>query len=199
MNASIMIEDIVPLDDYAKRRDEYRTEVMNAKKLRYIAIGENVSLLFENRTTIRFQIQEMARAEKILSDEGIQTELDIYNPLIPEPGHLATTMFIELTTDAEMREWLPKLVGIERHIVLRLGEGDGAVDVRCTVDPDHEKQLTRDEVTAAVHYVHFALTPDQVEAFRAGPVTLVVDHPAYGYETPLHADNVAELLADLTG
>lgn len=197
--SKLTLTDIADLREYERGRTDFRNEVIALKKRRRIHVGPVVTLLFENRTTIRFQIQEMARAEKILSDEGIQTELDIYNPLIPEPGHLATTMFIELTSDAEMREWLPKLVGIERHIVLRLGEGDGAVEVRCTVDPDHEKQLTRDEVTAAVHYVHFALTPDQVEAFRAGPVTLVVDHPQYRYETPLHDDNVAELLADLTG
>ncbi|MBX3285863.1 MAG: DUF3501 family protein [Actinobacteria bacterium] len=197
--SKLTLTDIADLREYERSRVEFRNEVIALKKRRRIHVGPVVTLLFENRTTIRFQIQEMARAEKILSDEGIQTELDIYNPLIPEPGHLAATMFIELTTDAEMRDWLPKLVGIERHVVLRLGAGDGAVDVRCTVDPDHEKQLTREEVTAAVHYVHFELTPDQVEAFGAGPVTLLVDHPAYAHETPLDADNVAELLADLTG
>lgn len=196
---TLTLGDIADLRAYERERDGFRTHIIDLKKRRRVHVGLFVTLLFENRDTIRFQIQEMARAEKILTDEGIQTELDIYNPLIPEPGHLATTMFIELTNDGEMREWLPKLVGIERHIVLRLGEGDAAVDVRCTVDPDHEKQLTRDEITAAVHYVHFALSPDQVAAFRAGPVTLVVDHPAYGYETPLDADNVTELLADLTG
>ena len=195
----LTLDDIVDLRAYERERDEFRAEVIALKKKRRVSVGPVITLLFENATTIRFQIQEMARAEKILSDEGIQTELDIYNPLIPEPGHLAATMFIELTTDAEMREWLPKLVGIERHVVLRLGAGDAAVEVRCTVDPDHEKQLTRDEVTAAVHYVHFSLSPAEVDAFRAGPVTLVVDHPAYGHETPLDADNVAELLADLTG
>lgn len=197
--SKLTLTDIADLREYERGRTDFRNEVIALKKRRRIHVGPVVTLLFENRTTILFQIQEMARAEKILSDEGIQTELDIYNPLIPEPGHLATTLFIELTDDGEMREWLPKLVGIERHIVLRLGEGPSAVEVRCTVDADHEKQLTRDEVTAAVHYVHFELTPEEVDAFRAGPVTLVVDHPAYGYETPLDADNVAELLADLTG
>jgi hypothetical protein len=197
--SKLTLTDIADLREYERGRTDFRNEVIALKKRRRIHVGPVVTLLFENRTTILFQIQEMARAEKILSDEGIQTELDIYNPLIPEPGHLATTMFIELTTDGEMREWLPKLVGIERHIVLRLGDGPAAEEVRCTVDPDHEKQLTRDEVTAAVHYVHFELSPDQVEAFRTGPVTLVVDHPAYRHETPLDADNVAELLSDLTG
>ena len=195
----LTLDDIDDLRAYERTRTEFRTHVIALKKRRRIAVGPVVTLLFENRTTIQFQIQEMARAEKILSDEGIQTELDIYNPLIPERGNLAATLFIELTTDDEMREWLPKLVGIERSVAFRIGEGTDAVVVRCTVDPDHEKQLTRDEITAAVHYVHFELTPDQVERFRSQPVALVVDHPEYAHETPLSDDNRAELLADLVG
>ena len=169
------------------------------KKRRRISVGPVITVLFESRDTIRFQIQEMARAEKIFTDEGIQTELDIYNPLIAEPGNLAATLFIELTADDQMREWLPKLVGIERHVVFRLGEGLDADWVRCTVDADHEKQLTRHETTAAVHYIHFEFSPNQVELFGALPVSLVVDHPAYIYEAPLTTDNVVELGADLAG
>ena len=153
--------------------------------------------MFENRDTIRFQIQEMARVEKILSDEGIETELRIYNPLIPEPGHLSTTLFIELTSDEQLREWLPKLVGIERAVELRVGPDAEAV--ACTVDPDHEKQLTRDEITASVHYVGFALTPAQVEAFAAGPVVLAVTHPAYEHDLELTEGTRSELLSDLRG
>jgi hypothetical protein len=195
----LTLDDIADLRAYERERDEFRRHVIALKKRRRISVGPFVTFLFENRDTIRFQIQEMARAEKILSDEGIQTELDIYNPLIPEPGTLAATMFIELTSDDLLRDWLPKLVGIETRAVLRLGEGDAAQEVRCTVDPDHEKQLTRDEITASVHYLHFELTPEQVAAFRSGPVSLVVDHDAYHHETVLNADNVAELSADLAG
>lgn len=195
----LTIDDIADLRAYERERDDFRRHVIDLKKRRRIAVGPHVTFLFENRDTIRFQIQEMARAEKILSDEGIQTELDIYNPLIPEAGTLAATMFIELTSDELLREWLPKLVGIEARVVLRIGEGDAALDVRCTVDPDHEKTLTRDEITASVHYIHFELSPAQVEAFGSQPVTLVVDHPAYQHETPLTPDNIAELAADLAG
>ncbi|QXC62335.1 DUF3501 family protein [Aquihabitans sp. G128] len=197
--SKLTLDDIADLREYERGRTAFRTEVIALKKRRRIGVGPVVTLLFENRDTIRFQIQEMARAEKIFTDEGIRTELDIYNPLIPEPGHLAATLFIELTTDDELRTWLPKLVGIERSVVFRLGEGDDADWVRCTVDPEHEKQLTRDEITAAVHYVHFSLTPNQVELFRSRPVSLVLDHPDYVYETPLNGDNVAELVADLVG
>src|SRR3954454_23820396 len=119
----LTLDDIADLRAYERERPEFRQHVIALKKRRRIHVGEFLTLVFENATTIRFQIQEMARAEKTLSDEGIQTELDIYNPLIPEPGNLAATLFIELTSDAELREWLPKLVGIEQHLVLRLSEG----------------------------------------------------------------------------
>ena len=197
--AKLTLDDIADLRAYERERQSFRQEVIALKKRRRIHVGDFVTFLFENRTTIRFQIQEMARAEKILTDEGIQTELDIYNPLIPEPGHLAATMFIELTSDEQLREWLPKLVGIERHVALRIGDGPGPLEVRCTVDPDHEKQLTREEITASVHYVHFALDAAAVDAFAAGPVRLVVDHPNLLAETVLTDDNRTELLADLRG
>ncbi len=193
------IDDIADLREYERSRAQFRTEVIALKKRRRISVGPVVTVLFENRETIRFQIQEMARAEKIFTDEGIQTELDIYNPLIPEPGNLAATLFIELTVDDEMREWLPKLVGIERHVVIRLGDGPDADWVRATVDADHEKQLTRDEITAAVHYIHFSFSPNQIALLKGRPSALVVDHPEFVFETPLTSDNIAELVADLVG
>lgn len=195
----LTIDDIADQRAYERQRAEFRTGVIALKKKRRISVGPVVTLLFESRDTVRFQIQEMARAEKILTDEGIQAELDVYNPLIPEPGHLAATLFIELTDDHQLREWLPRLVGIERHVVFRLGEGPDADWVRCTVDADHEKQLTRDEITAAVHYVHFELTANQVELFGRLPVALVVDHPDYVFERALDGDNLAELGRDLLG
>ena len=195
----LTLDDIADLRAYERERAEFRAHVIQLKKLRRIHVGPVITLVFENRDTIRFQIQEMARAEKILTDEGIETELHVYNPLIPEPGHLAATMFIELTSDDQLREWLPKLVGVEQRAMFRLGSGDDAVEVRCVVDPDHEKQLTRDEITASVHYVHFALDPAEVERFAAGPVVLAVDHPAYSYDTSLSEATRGELLNDLRG
>lgn len=190
----LTLADIADLRAYERERDAFREHVIALKKRRRIGVGPHVTLVFENRDTIRFQIQEMARAERILTDEGIETELRIYNPLIPEPGHLSATLFIELTTDEDLRTWLPKLVGIERSVVLRLGDG---TELRCRPDADHEAQLTREEVTASVHYVGWSLTPDQVEAFAAGGVHLVVDHPEYRHETALTEENIAELLTDL--
>jgi hypothetical protein len=195
----LTIDDISDLRAYERERDDFRSRVIALKKRRRVHVGPFVTLVFENHDTIRFQIQEMARAERLITDDAIQVELDIYNPLIPEPGSVSATMFIELTSDAELREWLPKLVGIEQQIELRLGAGDGAQVVRCAVDPEHAKQLTREEITASVHYVHWDLTPAEVDAFAQGPVALAVTHPAYEHVTELSADARAELLADLRG
>ena len=99
----------------------------------------------------------------------------------------------------DMREWLPKLVGIETSVEVRIGEGPEARTVRCTVDPDHERQLTREEATAAVHYVHFSFAPDEVEAVANGPVRLALAHAAYDHEVLLSDATRDELLADLRG
>lgn len=189
----LQLDDIADLRAYEREREEFRAHIIDLKKRRRIGVGPHVTLVFENRDTIRFQIQEMARAEKILSDEGIQTELDIYNKIIPGPGTLSATLFIELVNDAELREWLPKLVGIERSIVFRFG----GFEVRCRPEADHEAQLTRDEITASVHYVFFEFTPEQVTAWGDGPVELAVDHPAYQHSTTLSEESVVELTADL--
>ena len=195
----LTLDDITDLRAYERERAEFRTHVIALKKRRRVHVGPVVTLLFENRDTIRFQIQEMAWVEKLISDEAIETELAIYNPLIPDAGSLAATLFIELTTEDELRMWLHRLVGIETEIELRLGSGDDAIVVRCVVDADHAKQLTRDEITASVHYVHWQLTPDQVEAFARGPVQLAVTHPNYQHAVELSDDTRAELLADLRG
>jgi uncharacterized protein DUF3501 len=193
--AKLTIDDITDLRAYEREREGFRERIIALKKRRRVHVGPVVTFVFENRDTIRFQIQEMARAERMLTDEAIQTELDVYNPLIPEPGELSATLFIELTTEAELREWLPKLVGIERAVELRIG------DRVVTGGPEaaHEAQLTRDEITASVHYVRWVLSPDEVEAFAAGPVVLAVNHPDYTFDTALAEGTRAELLGDLRG
>jgi hypothetical protein len=196
VTAKLTLDDIADLRAYERERDEFRDHVIALKRRRRVGIGPIVTVLFENRDTIRFQIQEMARAERMLTDEAIQAELDVYNPLIPEPGQLAMTMFIELTDKDGLVNWLPRLVGIERSLELRLADG---TIVPCTPEPSHEAQLTREEITASVHYVYFDLTDEQVAAFEAGPVILALEHPNYREATPLAEDTRAELLADLRG
>ncbi len=195
--SKLTIDDITDLRAYERERAEFRAHVIDLKGRRRVHVGPIVTFVFENRDTIRFQIQEMARVEKIISDDGIEAELRAYNPLIPEPGHLSATMFIELTSEDELREWLPKLVGVERAVELRLGPDAEAVP--CLPDPDHDAQLTRDEITASVHYIGWSLTPAQVEAFAAGPVVLALTHPDYAFELQLGPETHAELLGDLRG
>src|SRR5205809_1861661 len=169
----LTLDDIADLREYEGERKTFRAHVIALKKRRRVGVGPFVTLLFESRDTIRFQIQEMARAERMLSDEAIQTELDIYNPLIPETGRLSATLFIELTSKAELEEWLPKLVGVERSVVLRIGDDV----VRARPEDAHEEQLTREDVTASVHYIWFDLTPAQVAAMGARPVSIGIVHP----------------------
>ena len=188
----LTIDDIADQRAYEREREAFRAHIIELKQHRRIGVGPFVSLVFENRDTIRFQIQEMARAERMLSDEAIQTELDIYNPLIPEPGRLSATLFIELTSKAQLEEWLPKLVGVERSVRLRIGDDV----VAATPESAHEEQLTRDDVTASVHYVWFDLTPAQVAALPTAPVTLAIDHPSYRHATTLLEDTIDELAAD---
>lgn len=199
MTRKLTLDDIADLRQYEREREQFRAEVIDLKKKRRIGVGPFMALVFENRQTIRFQIQEMARVEKLISDEAIETELRTYNPLIPEPGQLAATLFIELTSELALREWLPRLVGIEQSVALRAGEGDDAVLVRAAPEAAHASQLTREEITASVHYVHFELAPDQIDAVATGPVDLVIDHAEYDHATRLAEDTVAELLEDLRG
>jgi hypothetical protein len=193
---ALTLADILDLRAYERVREEYRARVIVRKQLRRVALGPIMTLVFESVDTVRFQIQEMARVEKILSDEGIQTELDIYNRLLPQVGELSVTLFIELTSDGLMREWLPKLVGIERALGIAIG-GDVVPSVP---EEEHAAQLVRDTVTPAVHYLRFGFTPTQVAAF-AGPdeVALVSRHPAYEARTVLPAATREELLGDLRG
>jgi len=190
----LTLDDIADLRAYERDRDAYRRAVIELKRRRRVAVGPIMSVVFENRETMRSQIQEMARAEKMVSDEQIQKELDVYNALIPEPGELSATLFIELTGEEALRNWLPRLVGIEHSVVLGMTE-DGVV--RAVPEAAHEEALTRPEITASVHYVRFALDPDQVERFAAGPVALAIDHPEYRAEALLTDEVRAELLTDL--
>ena len=194
----LTLADIADQRAYERERDDFRRRVIDLKRDRRVAVGPVISLVFENSDTMRFQIQEMARAERILTDAGIQAELDVYNPLIPDPGELTATLFLELTSQEQMQEWLPKLVGIERAVRLRLGPpGPDRTEVAVRPEESHEAQLTRDETTASVHYIRFHLDPDEVERFAAGPVELAVDHPEYQASTPLADVTHAALLADL--
>jgi len=195
----LALADISDLRAYELEREEFRNGVIALKKRRRVPVGPVVTFVFENRDTIRFQIQEMARAERMSTDIAISHELAAYNPLIPEPGELSATMFIELTSEPQLRHWLPALVGIERAVELVIGGGSGAVVVNAAPEPCHAAQLTREEITASVHYIRWTLASEQVEPFARGPVVLAVNHPAYAHAATLGQATPEELLADLRG
>jgi len=197
----LTLDDIADLRAYERERDDFRRAVIAEKKVRRVTVGSLVTLNFESRTTVRFQVQEMARAETLATDAQVQRELDVYNRLLPSPGELSATLFLELTSEDQLRTWLPKLVGVERSCVLLIGEGSGARMVQSVPEQDHEVQLTRTEVTSAVHYVRFPFTPAEITAFAAGPATLIVNHAEYPEGRPgvlLSDATRAVLVEDLT-
>ena len=193
----LTLDDVLDLRAYERVRDDYRAKVIAMKKNRRVALGPIMTLVFECLDTVRFQVQEMARVEKMTTDEQIRAELDVYNPLIPEPGELSATLFVELTDEESLRRWLPALVGIERAVVLRIGEGGTAQEVRSMPEAAHAEKLTREDVTSSVHYVRFGLDEGQVEAFAAGPVAVAIDLPAYREQTVLDDATRGELVTDL--
>ena len=196
MSRRLTLDDISDLPTYERERDDFRRHVIDLKRRRRLQIGPLLTVLFENRDTIRFQIQEMARVERLESDAQIEGELRAYNSLIPEPGMLVGTLFVELTSDELLREWLPKLVGVESSMVLRLGEA--GVEVRSRPEAAHAEQLTRDDITSSVHYIEWHLSSEEVALFAAGPVVLACDHPEYRHSVELTQEQASELLCDLS-
>ena len=193
-NRKLVLSDILEQRAYERIRETRRAEIIELKRRRRISLGTIITVMFENRATMQSQIQEMLRVERVVSDEGVLEELKAYNPLIPEAGQLCATVFIELVTDDQMREWLTKLVDIEKSIAIKLSNGEV---VKAIVDEAHAEQLTRETVTAAVHYIRFEFTSQQVEEFAKGDVQVISTLPNY-LETAQLADfTVAELLTDL--
>jgi hypothetical protein len=194
--SGLTLADVLDLRAYERVREGYRAAVIARKRNRRVALGPIMTLVFECFDTVRFQVQEMARVEKIISDAAIQVELDTYNRLLPVPGELSATLLIELTSEEELREWLPKLVGIETQVGVSM-DGDVVMSVP---EAEHGAALTRDSVTPAVHYLRFLFSEAQVAAFgSAEEVALISAHPSYPAKTPLGSEVSKELLGDLVG
>lgn len=185
-------EDIKDLREYERERDEFRRDIVTMKKRRRVQLGDLLTITFENTDTMRFQIQEMARIERMLSDEQIQQEVETYNQLIPAPHELSGTLFVEIDNKERLYEWLPKLVGVQRAVSIWLHDGTSIPSV-----PEDEERLTREETTTTVHYLKFRFSSEQIDAFAAGPVRIVVDHPSYDAVVELTEEQRTELLGDL--
>jgi len=190
----LTVEDILDSRAYERERDAIRRQVIDLKRTRRVALGAIMSMVFENTETMRWQVQEMARAERMLRDEQIAHEVETYNQLIPDAGELSATLLLELTSELALHEWLPRLVGIERSVALVLADGSR---VRGVPNDEDEARLTRDDTTAAVHFLKFRFAPEQVAAFPRSPVRVVIDHLEYPQDVELSEDQHAALLSDL--
>jgi len=194
----LSVDDIVDHRAYERERDDFRAAIIAMKKRRRIALGDFVTIVFENTDTMRFQVQEMARAERMLTDDAIAGEVATYNDLIPDAGELSGTLFIELTDDASLREWLPKLRDLEFAVRFDLGPRDASPSSasRVVAIPRDEERLTRDDITSTVHYLRFPFDAEQRQLLSSGPARLVVDHPEYKVWVELTDAQRAELAGD---
>ena len=173
-------------------RDTMRTHVIDLKKRRRVPLGDRISLVFENRETVLFQVQEMVRAERMTSADAIQAEIDVYGRSVPERDELSATMFIEITERDAIRPELDRLIGVNERLRLRIGEHHAVPGV-------FEPGWSREDRIAAVQYVKFPLTPEQAEAFKGGrePVFIEVDHPNYRASTRMEEAARQELAREL--
>lgn len=188
------IGDLYSLEEYARHRDEFRARVMEHKRHRRLQLGEHLTLCFEDRLTMQYQIQEMLRAERIFEDDGIREELAAYNPLIPDGHNWKATLLIEFPDPAERAWQLQRLVGIEHRIWVQV---DGFAPVTAIADEDLERSTAHK--TSAVHFLRFELTPEMIAALKNGAsLAAGVDHPEYSFRSQALPELLREsLVADL--
>jgi hypothetical protein len=187
-------DSLFTLEAYARERPAFRTRVLEHKKPRTVHVGEHVTLLFEDELTIRYQIQEMLRIEKTFEEAGIQDELDVYNPLVPDGSNWKATMLIEYEDVEERKRALARLQGIEKRIWVRV---EGQEPVYAIADEDLDR--AHPEKTASVHFLRFELTPGMVSALKSGAALAIgVDHPQYSAALDPVAETTRKaLIADL--
>jgi hypothetical protein len=176
---------------YERERPETLKQMIEFKRARRIQVGDRLTFVFENRETVRFQIQEMLRTERIVEPDKIQAELDVYNELIPNQDRLSATLMIEIVDRSEIKSELDRLIGIDEYVYLDIGDRT----VTATFD---SKQFEEDRI-AAVQYVRFTLGPELAARFcdPSIPVRLRLDHPNYRHETPIEGASRASLAGDL--
>ena len=171
--------DLSSLEEYNSNREQFRDQVLTLKKDRKVQIGSNVTLLFENSDTIKYQVQEMLRIEKIFEQNGIEKELATYNPLIPDGSNLKATMLIEFPDEVIRKEKLGQLTGIEHKVWLQVGEND-----RIFAIADEDLERRTEEKTSAVHFLRFELSNLMVKDLQSGATLFAgIDHPNYNIRT----------------
>jgi len=185
--------DLYTLEAYARERPAFRARVLVHKQPRTVHLGEHLTLIFEDRLTVQYQIQEMLRIERIFEAAGIQDELDAYNPLIPDGTNLKATLLIEYADPGERARKLVELHGIEHRIALPVGTQAPVLAIA-----DEDLGRSTEEKTSAVHFLRFELTAAHIAALKSGAeASLVVEHPAYRAETVLTPATRRALIADL--
>jgi len=191
LTGKITHDSLMTLEAYSKYRKAHKADVIAHRKLRSVQLGEHITLQFESELTVRYQIQEMLRIEKIFEEEGIQQEIDAYVPLMPDGTNWKATMMIEYPDVNERKRELARLIGVEDRMFV---EVEGHERVYAIADEDLDRE--NEEKTSAVHFVRFEFTPDMVAAIKAGAnVKLGCDHRNY----PAHVTIAPETLASLAG
>ena len=191
LTGKITPDSLMTLEAYTKWRKAHKGEVIPHRKLRSVSLGDHVTVQFESELTMRYQIQEMLRLEKIFEEEGIQSEIDSYTPLVPDGGNWKATMLIEYPDVSERRRELARLIGVQDRMFV---EVEGHARVHAIADEDLERD--NEEKTSAVHFLRFEFTPAMRAAVKAGAaVKLGCDHTNY----PAHVTIAAETLASLAG
>jgi len=184
-------ENLFSLEEYAQRRGEFRAEVMAHKKNRKLALGANASLYFEDALTMQYQVQEMLRIERIFEAEGIQEELDAYNPLIPDGSNWKATFMMEYPDPEERRVKLAGLIGIEDKVWVQVADFD-----RVYAIADEDLERADEEKTSSVHFLRFELSPEMVQAVKAGAaVSAGIEHPNYNEAAEPIPGNIRDALA----
>lgn len=185
--------DLLPPDEYERQREAYRQTIIDLKRRRRIGIGEKITMVFENRETLRFQIQEMIRVERILDPKKVQDELEVYNALLPGSGELSATLLIELTEAETMKHWLDLFMGLDHGQKLGLRAGGEIVYGEFEGGHSHETKIS------AVHFVRFRPTPAMVTALadQAVRVALSVRHAGYEADAEVPWTMRQEWLSDL--
>lgn len=188
----ISLDDIKGLAAYEKIRDDFRQRIIELKKKRRIPVGDKVSLVFENRDTVIFQIQEMLRAERITDLDKVRDEIETYNSLIPEPGELSATLLLEIEDQVNLREELLKFLGVDEAVFLKVGDKN-------TVRARFEEGHSREDKISAVQYVRFPVGKELIKGFtdKTNEIKLVIDHPNYRAEAKLEPGTRQSLTEDL--
>jgi hypothetical protein len=191
----LSVNDLLSLERYARERPEFRARVLEHKRDRKLHAGPNATWLFEDRLTIQYQVQEMLRAERIFEPEGIEEELESYNPLIPDGTNWKATLLIEFPDEEERRQKLTQLKGIEDRCWVQVAGHDRVFAI---ADEDLERE--NEEKTSSVHFLRFELTPAMIAALRAGAeLAAGIDHERYNHSvSPVPGPTRAALLADFS-